>query len=847
MKSSRHFSQILEWSVIAVVIVAVIATGILTNITLRSIEKNLPNTLLSELEALDLLVEDLGEVVSAVEITQMTPSSENHIQLGDKVQTVFNDVVKLRNAYVFEDMVQASALHAVVAPAITDIQLWLAEGVPGYGPQTATTLDVVISRATSAFSKARALKHDSQKIARDILNEQRIRLEHFLLSVNLLFLMTLAVTITMIFLIYRRQVFFRRELEVQKELRRTGKTLQEAEELYSKLVAALPDVVVRTDVNGRVLFLNDVGLQISGYQRTDVLGKNLLEFIAPEDREYAVENLIRMFENKLGPKKYSLIMKEGEKIPFEINSDVLRRNDGSPYGTVNICRDISKRLHAEEALRESEKRYRLLVENANDAIFIAQDGKIKFPNPRVMEILGFDKEQPEEIPFIDFIHPDDREMVIDMHRRRMDGKLRAATNYSFRIINAAGREFTLQMNGVRIDWEGRPASLNIARDITDQLNLENSLRQAQKMEAIGTLAGGIAHDFNNLLMGIQGRVSLMMLGMEASHPFFENLRRIEDSVINASDLTQQLLGFARGGKYEVTPTCMNDILDQSIELFGRTRKEIQIHKNYEDPLWTVEVDRGQMHQVLLNLFVNACQAMPGGGNLHLRTENCVMHENTLGIPEFIPSDYVKISVTDTGIGMDETTKARIFEPFFTTKEMGRGTGLGLASSYGIIRNHNGWICADSSIGQGSTFSFYLPASEKPMNPKSQAPVKVLKGTESILLVDDEDNIIDICRQYLEVLGYTAFTANSGQEAIEIYRREFGKIDLVILDMIMPVMNGSETIQHLKAINPDVRIILSSGYNMEGQTAEIANYGCNGFIQKPYGITELSQTIRQALE
>jgi nitrogen-specific signal transduction histidine kinase len=405
----------------------------------------------------------------------------------------------------------------------------------------------------------------------------------------------------------------------------------------------------------------------------------------------------------------------------------------------------------------------------------------------------------------------------------------------------------VQLNAVTIAWEGRPATLNFVRDITHQLNLENSLRQAQKMEAIGTLAGGIAHDFNNLLMGIQGRISLMMFGMADAHPFFENLKRIEACVKNATDLTRQLLGFARGGKYEIKPTHMNEILDQSIEMFGLTQKEIQIHKNYEDPLWAVEVDQGQMHQVLLNLFVNARQAMPGGGNLQLRTENCVLYDNMPRPPELRPGNYVKISITDSGTGMDEATKARIFEPFFTTKEMGRGTGLGLASSYGIIRNHGGWISADSTIGQGSTFSFYLPASEKTATLQSQAPAKELKGKESILLVDDEDIIIDIGKEFLEVLGYTVFTAHSGQEALEAYSRESGKIDLVIIDMIMPTMDGGETIQRLKAIDPQARIILSSGYSIDGKATEIMNRGCSGFIQKPYGINELSEAIRKALE
>jgi two-component system cell cycle sensor histidine kinase/response regulator CckA len=655
------------------------------------------------------------------------------------------------------------------------------------------------------------------------------------------------ITITTFFLFIRRQVFLRQETDTRNELLRAEKSLQEIEELYSKLITAIPDVVVRTDINGQVLFVNDVALHISGYQHTEILDKNLLEFIAPEDLESAIQNFSLMFERKLGPIKYTLIMKDGKNIPFEINSDVLRRNNGAVYGTVNICRDISKRLQAEEALRESEKQYRLLVENANDAIFIAQDGKIKFPNPRALEILGFTQEKPEEIPFVDFIHPDDRKTVIDMHLRRLSGEALPPANYSFRIINKTGREYAVQLNAVKIVWEGRPATLNFVRDITDQLNLEASLRQAQKMEAIGTLAGGIAHDFNNLLMGIQGRISLIMFGMEGSHPFFENLSRIEDCVKSATDLTRQLLGFARGGKYEIKTTRMNEILDQSIEMIGRMRKEIQIHKHYEEALWSVEVDRGQMHQVLLNLFVNAWQAMPGGGNLHLRTENCVIHENTPRPPELSPGNYVKISVTDSGTGMDEATKARIFEPFFTTKEMGRGTGLGLASSYGIIRNHGGWICADSAVGQGSTFSFYLPASEKTVNCQGPAPAKELKGMESILLVDDEDVITDIGQEFLEALGYRVFTAHSGQEALEIYSRESGKIDLVIMDMIMPAMGGGETIQRIKAVNPQARIILSSGYSIDGQATAIMNRGCSGFIQKPYGINELSKAIRKALE
>ncbi len=784
MKPFRNFSRLLLWSTLAAVVSAVIATGILNNTTLISIENGLPNPLIKEMEALDLLSKDLAQIDSEVAATRRAPDTGNDEQLPQKVRTVSVSVSKLRDAYVS---------------------------------------------------------------AQNDLNAQRLRLEHFLFGVNLLFLLTLGITITLVFLVARRQVFLRREAETRNELRQAEKSLQETEELYSKLIAAIPDIVVRTDIAGQVLFVNDVALKLGGYQRSEILGKNLLEFVAPEDQPSAIENFALMFKSRLGPREYSLVMKNGDKIPFEINSDLLRGNDGSVYGTVNICRDIGKRLQAEEALRESEKQYRLLVENANDAIFIAQDGKIKFPNPRALEILGYTIEQPEEIPFAGFIHPEDRDMVIEIHLRRLSGKEQPPVNYSFRIINTAGREYTVQLNAVTIVWDGRPATLNFVRDITDQLNLEASLRQAHKMEAIGTLAGGIAHDFNNLMMGIQGRISLMLFEMTDSHPFFENIKRIEDCVINATELTRQLLGFARGGKYEIKTTRMNEILDQSIEMFGRTRKEIQINKHYQEPLWTVEVDQGQMHQVLLNLFVNAWQAMSGGGTLYLRTENCVIHDGTTGPPESTPGKYVKISVTDSGTGMDAATKARIFEPFFTTKEMGRGTGLGLASSYGIIRNHGGWINVDSTIGQGSTFSFYLPASEKAASRKSLSPARALKETASILLVDDEDIIIDIGKEFLEVLGHSVLTAHSGREAIDIYSRESGKIDLVIVDMIMPAMDGNETIQRLKAIDPKARIILSSGYSIDGMATDIMNRGCGGFIQKPYGIHELSDAIRKALE
>ncbi|MBW2097133.1 MAG: PAS domain S-box protein [Deltaproteobacteria bacterium] len=358
----------------------------------------------------------------------------------------------------------------------------------------------------------------------------------------------------------------------------------------------------------------------------------------------------------------------------------------------------------------------------------------------------------------------------------------------------------------------------------DTKKLEAQLQQAQKMEAIGTLAGGVAHDFNNLLMGIQGRASLMLMSKDSSHADFEHLKGIQDYVKSAADLTRQLLGFARGGKYEVKPTDLNGLLKKSSEMFGRTKKEITIHPKYQKNLWTVEADPGQIEQVLLNLYVNAWQAMPGGGELYLETQNSVIDEH-YSKPYYVgPGKYVKISITDTGSGMDEATRKRIFDPFFTTKEMGRGTGLGLASVYGIIKNHGGFIDVYSEKGHGTTFKIHLPAMEtKDVAQRAEAKkgLETARGSETILLVDDEDMI-------------RSGSISHGP-------------DLVILDMIMPDMGGGETYDRLKEIHPDIKVLLSSGYSIDGQATEILKRGCNGFIQKPFHIEALSQKLREILD
>jgi PAS domain S-box-containing protein len=384
-------------------------------------------------------------------------------------------------------------------------------------------------------------------------------------------------------------------------------------------------------------------------------------------------------------------------------------------------------------------------------------------------------------------------------------------------------------------------------DVTERKRLEAQLRQAQRMEAVGSLAGGIAHDFNNLLMAIQGNTSLMLLDTDTIHPHHKKLKNIQSCIQSGAELTRQLLGFAGGGKYEPKPTNLNEIVKRATRMLGLTKKQVKIHTKYQKDIWTIEADQGQIVQVLLNIYMNAYQAMPGGGNLYLQTENVTLDEDYVEPSNAKPGKYVKISITDTGLGMEEATHERIFDPFFTTKDTGKGAGFGLPSAYGIIKNHGGIINVFSEKGEGTTFDIYLPALENKVTKQQELPGKALKGKENVLLVDDEDMIIDVGQEMLKALGHGVFTARSGREAIGVYEANKDKIDIVILDMIMPEMGGGEVFDRMKEINPNIKVLLSTGYSIDGQAKEILARGCLGFMQKPFNLKDLSQKLREILD
>jgi two-component system cell cycle sensor histidine kinase/response regulator CckA len=388
--------------------------------------------------------------------------------------------------------------------------------------------------------------------------------------------------------------------------------------------------------------------------------------------------------------------------------------------------------------------------------------------------------------------------------------------------------------------------VSVQRDVTHEVQLQRQLRQAQKMEAIGTLAGGIAHDFNNLLMGIQGNVSLSLAEIPPDSPLFDNLKKVEKYVSDGVELTRQLLGFARGGKYEVRLTDVNHLLQEQNLIFSRANKGINFNCDLADNLWSVKADQGQIEQVILNLYMNALQAMPQEGILTVQTENIFIDKEQYKPYRVQAGRYIKFSIADSGIGMDEDTQRRIFDPFFTTKEKGRGTGLGLASVYGIVKNHNGFIDVTSTKGQGTRFDVYLPAAQQAAPLLAKIADTLSRGLETVLLVDDEEMIIDVGTRMLTKLGYAVLTARGGEEAVEIYRIRKDEIDLVILDMVMPKFGGGEAFDRLRQINSHVKVILCSGYSIDGQAADILNRGCNAFIQKPFNLQTLAKQIRAVM-
>jgi len=706
-----------------------------------------------------------------------------------------------------------------------------------------TKLNESIEQLNEQLERERQLRLDAEQQFRSI-DSQYKRLEIELIRYRDHFEALVASRTAELMSINERLLQENRDKRVAERERRSFEDqLHEASLLLEAMLDAIPDIIGVQDTQRRIIRFNKAGYLFFGKNEEEIVGKRCFDLIdqgIPCDE--CVSKTILKTSQPAQTEKYL----PHRELWMDIRAYPILDMDGRVFRIVEHWRDITELKRSQASLVESEEKYRLLVENAKEAIFIYQNDRFRFSNHQAREMARKIGLTEQRRLLSDFLHPDDRGDDPQKLFRRLNGHETKPQSLVFRVINKEGEINWLELNTVNLTWQGHPATLNFVRDITRDKELERRFQEAQRMESLGTLAGGIAHDFNNLLMGIQGNVSLMYLDVEDDPGLTEKLQSIEDCVESGSRLTKQLLGFARGGKYVVKPMDLNKILKSSADMFGRTRKAISIHGEFEPELWTVVADGNQIEQVLVNLYLNAWQAMQQGGDLYIRSENVVLDLPFVKPHDVQPGRYIKISVVDHGIGMDDSIQRRIFEPFFTTHEPGRGTGLGLASAFGIVKNHHGFITVRSKLGQGSTFCIYLPASDKEPEIEKVSNEAIQIGTETILLVDDEDYIVDVGEMMLKGLGYQIMTANCGRAAVDLFTEKSDLIDLVVLDLVMPDMSGEAVFNKIREIKPGIKVLFASGHYMVDQTRALLQTGSSDFLQKPFNLRQLSTKIRLIL-
>jgi PAS domain S-box-containing protein len=519
-------------------------------------------------------------------------------------------------------------------------------------------------------------------------------------------------------------------------------------------------------------------------------------------------------------------------------------------GAIASAQLFHERQQAQRSLQESQEKYRVLIQNSNDAIFIAQDGIIKFPNTRTEELLGYSAAELARIPFLNHIHPDDRDLVLERHRKRLEGQTIPST-YFFRVKNRAGQELWVEINAVFMEWEGKRATLNFVRDVTEQKKLESQFLQAQKMEAVGRLAGGVAHDFNNLLTVINSHSELALMELKEWDPLRERFESIQRAGKKAADLTRQLLAFSRRQIVEMRVININTLIRDLEKMLRRVLGEdIELKTVLAPGLGKVKVDPGQIEQAILNLLVNAKDAMPSGGKILIETSNIYLtQEYSSSHMDIEPGSYIELAISDSGIGMTQEVKDRLFEPFFTTKEKGKGTGLGLSAVYGIVKQGGGGIWVYSEPGLGTTFKIYLPRAEELLEtslPKI-GKEKVVGGKETILVVEDEEAVRKLIAGFLKKYGYKVLEASQAGEALLICEQCREPIHLLLTDVVMPGINGPDLAKRLSYFYPELRVVFMSGYPNDEVFQQGLLDGGMFFLQKPFTAGRLTEKIREVLD
>jgi two-component system, cell cycle sensor histidine kinase and response regulator CckA len=536
----------------------------------------------------------------------------------------------------------------------------------------------------------------------------------------------------------------------------------------------------------------------------------------------------------------------------DLEKRVEQRTDQLMLSIKKLRSEVAERKKAEEALKTSEERFRSLSENSPEIIYdLDRHGAFTYVNPAWEEILGHTPEEVLGKYFVDFAEKEKSGLYVKRFKEIRDKK-QTLRDVRGVLIGKDGKSRLFNLSGApNIDSQGNVSGMvGLLIDVTEQQRLQSQLQQAQKMEAIGTLAGGVAHDFNNLLQAVLGYSDLLLLSKKRDEPECGHLLEIKRAALRGADLSQQLLTFSRKVESKLRPIDLNHQVRETQRFLERMLpKMILIETRLTKDLWTINGDPTQVDQVIMNLAVNARDAMPEGGKILIETENLFLHEDYCKEHlETAPGPHVLLTLSDTGDGIEKESLPNIFEPFYTTKEVGKGTGLGLSIVYGIVKNHGGQVTCYSEPGEGTVFKIYLPVIENTVKLSVEEEEETVQGgDEKILLVDDEEGIRNLGVQLLEMHGYSVLAAENGEEALAIYQKEKERIDLVILDLIMPGMGGRRCLEELLRLNPQVHVLIASGYSMNGPTRAVIEAGAKGFIRKPYDIRKMLQVVRKTLD